>query len=336
MAKIKVESIKGLNVPNEGPELVFDDSGNLNFANVNINSQNSRLGFNTSNPTCDLDVTGSITSSKGIIFSPKTENTKPVNPQIGTAIYNQDRGILEVWSGVQWFDITEIATTFEVVQNGLQLHLDSYNLNSYPGTGNIWFDISGNNRNFSGNSNFISRINGVRSGVNWTCPAGTVGNILNTDFHSIFFMIRFNATPDFPNGWSGAFNKIFEHTGTVGDRSPGVWRYPNNRTIHWRYNPNNTGADFGPASSSGDFPLNTWAYIGVVKNGSSAVSYVNGNIVASSVVSSPKEAGSTPINIFSAYPENLANINNIMIYNRSLTSEEVQTNFYAIRNRYSI
>jgi hypothetical protein len=36
---------------------------------------------------------------------------------------------------------------YPFVSNNLILHVDASNLNSYPGTGNTWFDISGNNVN---------------------------------------------------------------------------------------------------------------------------------------------------------------------------------------------
>ncbi len=223
-----------------------------------------------------------------------------------------------------------------IVTNGLVLCLDAANLKSYPGSGNILFDLSGNNRHFNGNSSFIDSINGIRSGTTWTCPSLLVGNILNTDFHSIFFTIRFNSTGTFPTSWTGSWNKILEHTGSSGDRSPGIWRYPSNTTIHWRYNPNNTGADFGPSGSSGNFPINSWFIVGVTKDGSTARSYVNGIQVATSSVSFPKQTGSSNINIFPGYPADIANIKNLAIYNRSLSAEEVQQNFNALRGRYGI
>jgi hypothetical protein len=37
----------------------------------------------------------------------------------------------------------------DMIENGLILALDANDRNSYPGTGTTWFDISGNNRNFT-------------------------------------------------------------------------------------------------------------------------------------------------------------------------------------------
>jgi hypothetical protein len=224
----------------------------------------------------------------------------------------------------------------KIITDGIVLFLDSENPKSYPGSGNIWYDLSGNNRNFSGNSSYISSLDGIRSGATWSCPSSLVGDILNTDYHSIFFNIKFNSTETYSEAWSGSWNKLFEHTGSSGDRSPGIWRYPSNRTIHWRYNPNNTGADFGPTSSSGNFSLNTWFTVGVTKNGSLAKSYVNGVNVASSTVSFPKQTGSSNINLFPGYPVDIANMNQVIIFDRALSDEEVLHNFNSLRGRYGI
>lgn len=224
----------------------------------------------------------------------------------------------------------------KIINDGIVLSLDSTNPKSYPGSGATWFDLSGNGRNFTGNASFIDSTNGIRSGVTWSCPAATVGDILNTDFHSIFYRVRFNSTATWPESWTGSWNMIFQHSRSTGDRSPGVWRYPTNRRLHWRYNPVNTGADFGPTNSGGDFPIDTWFSVGVIKNGAAAQSFVNGNLVASSIVSFPKQTGSSNINLFPGYPADIANLNNLIIYNRALSLEEVTQNFISLRGRYIV
>jgi len=77
MSQIKVEKLKGLNVPDNGPELVIDSSGNFNFdsGTLYIDSVNGRIGVNKTNPAYALDVTGtaritgSLTTSGGISAS---------------------------------------------------------------------------------------------------------------------------------------------------------------------------------------------------------------------------------------------------------------------------
>jgi hypothetical protein len=40
-------------------------------------------------------------------------------------------------------------TSFPIVTSGLAIHLDAGNISSYPGSGSIWYDLTGNNRNGS-------------------------------------------------------------------------------------------------------------------------------------------------------------------------------------------
>lgn len=225
----------------------------------------------------------------------------------------------------------------EISNNKLAVCLDATNIKSYPGSGNIWYDISGNNRHFTGNASFIDSVNGIRSGATWTLPSASVGNIMNTDTHSVFFIIRYNSTGTFPQAHTGSWNKIFEHTGSSGDRSPGVWRYPSNRRIHWRYNPSNTGIDFGdPAGSGGDFIINQWYYIGVTKNNSDTRAYLNGQQTTTATTSFPKQTGVTNINLFPGYPADIANIVYLTIYDRVLNASEIYQNYVALRKKYGV
>lgn len=164
-------------------------------------------------------------------------------------------------------------------------------------------------------------------------------SILDTDTHSIFFMIRFNTTSSYgSNGYSGSWDKIFSFNAGGSDRSPGIWRWPGERSLHWRYDPGNSGCDFGKtaAGTGYQFDIDTWYYVGVTKNGASTVMYVNGKQVGTGSVSSPKTSGSSAIYLYEYYPTDLSSMGLIQVYNRVLSDDEVFTNFSAIRGRYSI
>jgi hypothetical protein len=216
------------------------------------------------------------------------------------------------------------------VRDGLGIDLDSTNLLSYPGAGTTWFDLSGNGRNFTGNASFIDNLNGARSGSAWTCAAGTVANLLNTDYHSIFFTMKFNTTETNTTATTASFDKLFEHAPSGTDRSPGIWRSPNSRSLHWRYDGANSGFD------TVVLPLNTWVVIGVTKNGSVGRFYLNAVEVNTTTLTFPKFAGNNAIILFPSYPVNIANISNVMIYNRVLTLSEIRQNYDALRGRYGI
>ena len=216
----------------------------------------------------------------------------------------------------------------EVVRTGLGLELDARDPLSYPGTGNVWFDISGNGRNFTGNAAYINNVSGIRAGANWNCPAASVNGLLNNDAHAIFFVIKFATTVANTSSTTPNFDKFFEHPGGSTDRSPGLWRFPNARTIHWRYQPDNSGLDFG------SYPTDAWVYFGQSVNRGAITLYEYGVQTATGGYTYPKAAGNVDINLFPSYPESLAYIANVMIYDRPLSAQEVRQNYEVLNRKY--
>jgi hypothetical protein len=224
-----------------------------------------------------------------------------------------------------------------VISSGLVLYLDSANTDSYPGYGTTWYDLSPSGLNFTGSdASFLIPSNGLRSGNTWA-SASTA--ILNTDTHSIFFNIKFNTTTTFPQSHDGNWQKMFSYNPAGSDRSPSMWRYPSERKIHWRYDAANSSADLAeniPADAGGtQFAADIWYYVGVVKNGATATMYVNGTSIGSQTVTNPKFAGNSPIYLFESYTSGLASMDNIKIYNRSISATEVSQNYLASQNRLS-
>lgn len=237
----------------------------------------------------------------------------------------------------------------ELYINGLQWNKNSYATNYVPGTysaSQALKDLTQNRTtstfNLSypqggGNSSSIT-FPYLTSYASTTTMATDSSAILDTNTHSIFFTIRFNSTTSCPNGYSGNWDKIFGYEPPGTDRSPGIWRWPGERTLHWRYDPGNTGCDFGKSSAGtgNQFDLNTWYYVGVTNNNGSTVMYVNGSQVGTGSVAYPKTSGSSAVGLFPYYPQDLATMGLCQIYNRVLTSDEVAINFNALRARYNL
>jgi hypothetical protein len=223
-----------------------------------------------------------------------------------------------------------------IVKNGLVLAVDAADISSYPGSDTTWYDVSGNGINAT-NGNFQIEAGGNKYSLYSGTQAYTSEtSILNTDYHSIIMIVRFKANGTYPNGWSGNWNKFFTYAPAGTDRSPGVWRYPSARLIHWRYSPDNSGCDFGKDSAGNQFDLNKDYFIGVTKNGSTAKTYVNGINTTTQPVSNPKTSGNAPIYFFEDYPSELMEIKNCLIYNRVLTDTEVTQNYNAVQTRLII
>jgi hypothetical protein len=223
-----------------------------------------------------------------------------------------------------------------IVRDGLILALDAGDINSYPRSGTTWNDVSGNGYVSTGGNFEISA--GGQEYALFSGTTATIGTsaILNTDYHSIFMIIRFKEVSG-NNGVNGSWSKFFGYTPSGTDRSPGVWRYPSDRIIHWRYDPSNSGCDFLDTNGTGgQFALNRDYFIGVTKNGSVGIPYVNGlqvPIYSGGSVAFPKASGNAPLYFFEGYQAGMMEIRNCLIYNRGITSNEVFQNYNIIKSR---
>ncbi|MFZ2958395.1 MAG: LamG-like jellyroll fold domain-containing protein [Candidatus Ozemobacteraceae bacterium] len=243
--------------------------------------------------------------------------------KVGTNLYVADNGIRIVNQANGMVGTPRP----DMVKEGLVLNLDADNGASYPGNGSIWYDLSGNNNNAALGSAIVTSTPSYLNSGGTTQIAAT--SILNTDTHSIFFALQFNPTSAFPSGYDGAWNKIFGYEPSGSDRSPGIWRYPSQRYIHWRYDPGNVGIDFGKNSSNQDFDMDTWYIVGVTKNGAAAKAYVNGKEIQSGTVPNPKTSGISGIRFYPGYRADMSKMSFCQVYNRPLSASEVLQNYNA-------
>ena len=100
--------------------------------------------------TGDMSVNGTLSLDSlagAITVKSYSQATKPSNPPIGTVIWNTDFLRIEVWTGNLWNRLDVAGGVFPT--NGLVVHLDATDTNSYNGSGTVWTDLSGNNNNFN-------------------------------------------------------------------------------------------------------------------------------------------------------------------------------------------
>jgi hypothetical protein len=85
-------------------------------------------------------------SDTGFLTLPAgTTAERPVSPLTGMMRYNTTIPAVEVYINGVW---TTVGSNSPVTTN-LILHLDAGNTSSYPGSGTVWSDLSGNNNNFN-------------------------------------------------------------------------------------------------------------------------------------------------------------------------------------------
>lgn len=237
-----------------------------------------------------------------------------------------------------------------VSTSGLILNLDATNSLSYPGTGNIWYDLS----NTIGNVNVQNRSTDwsfvTDSEINIKCLYNnnnrTSGNSpgidipMNNGFNKSAGTIEMWLKPTSMTGGHGWFNNSdgSSFTNVSGWLWFGTWE--NSTLIYSRFSsPSSCCHDLAAANWLDTYILNKWIHISLTWNLSSTSSaiYVNGNQFLSRT--------NLPTDIPSSNPTNTGQLFNghtrgdnmqfkgycsmYRIYNRALSATEVKRNFAA-------
>ena len=221
----------------------------------------------------------------------------------------------------------------KIVTDGLVLCLDAGNSKSYPGTGTAWTDLSG-----SGNNGTL--VNGP------TFSSDNQGSLV---FDGVNDRVDLTSASLLPVGTS-------DRTIVAFVRTPTSFSQPFLHVIHWGTAA--TSQAFGLAIlANGGVTTHPWASApseGTVAVGTDyclAVSYTHsstlhkfwingvsqGSGVARSINTGTTEARigariSTPLEYWGPS----GRISNVQVYNRALTTQEIQQNFNALRGRYGI
>jgi hypothetical protein len=231
-----------------------------------------------------------------------------------------------------------IAYSPKIVTDGLRFYYDAANFRSYPGSGSVWTDISGNGFN-------ASLINGV--GYN----SNNLGSMVLDGTDDIIHAPSVNTIGAIPNQTYEIWVKssglgsgkslgglICPDYGQVSAiNSNGAVRYQlyNNVTSSYIVNMDTTGVNCFD---------NQWHHIICTRNSTDAYIYVD-NVVRASGSGGGSWSGTTiwsgmSISIGNnpndVYYNLLGNISVAKIYNIYFTAANVDQNFNAVRSRYGI
>ena len=222
-----------------------------------------------------------------------------------------------------------------IVTNGLVLNLDAAKVDSYPGTGTTWRDISGNNNNgtltngptFSGIGKQAAIVfDGVDDYID-------LGNNLDQNGPLSIMSWIYTTTVS-----SGA-RVVVSNCNVGGNQQDYVLEI--NRTA------GKVGAFWGDVVllvSSQSLVINQWYYVGFVRSGSTGNwnlnIYINGTSDSNTTTSVNPNAtnAGTAIGRAGDYTSQYfsGRISNVQFYNRALSAAEVSQNFNALRGRYGI
>ena len=219
-----------------------------------------------------------------------------------------------------------------IIYSGLQLYLDAANSSSYPGSGTTWYDLSGQNNNVtmqnSGSISYTASGGGYfTTGSNgYFNKASTTGIPTGNSNYTISAWVQYSAS------WPGAggiigIGSAWGNTNLVNAlRTNGTNSFYN----YW------WGNDLlGNSSLS---PATPWFNIVAKFDGTTRSIWVNGIQISSDTPGGSHNVTTSVLGIgVTNNTEYLqGNIGQVLIYNRALTSTEIQQNYTAVRTRYSV
>lgn len=218
-----------------------------------------------------------------------------------------------------------------IVTNGLVLCLDAANMKSYPGTGTVWTDLSGDGNNstlvngvgysannkgslvFDGTNDFIELQSDILLGNNFT----------------VSLLFKQTATR---SDWV----RLIGHSNDSSSRFWGLWMPAPRSYLLWQ---SYTGG--GQVSSSAfTFELNTPYEIVLTSVGSLRSFYVNGNLLSSAsnggTINYTNNNSKITIGYAGFHTYYVGDLYSSKIYTRALSSDEIRQNFQALRGRFGI
>jgi len=212
-----------------------------------------------------------------------------------------------------------------IVTDGLVLYLDAANPDSYPGSGAIWYDLSGlnNHCNFSS----IPTYNSSYFTFNGTSNYGTITNNSSLNFSSektLIMLLKHNFTTGRRNPWDQAYGGY------------GTWTHEAGASINEYYGDSGANASPYVGRNSSTTPRNVWNFLATTRDTTQSKWYVNTNNT-DTYNHSYGTLTSTAANIrigrgYAGYWEGDMSI--IITYIRKLTPTEILQNYNSLKSRF--
>jgi len=218
-----------------------------------------------------------------------------------------------------------------IVDNGLVLSLDAADNNSYPGSGNTWYDLSGNNYN-------STLINGVSYSNNFLRFDGSNDYI---NLNRQFTLNKSNGTLEFIVNRDTTSLRTFLINSANDLRNMIEFNTSNIRTE----TQNNCNTFNSPTF---EFSTNKWYVLTVRFLNSKSYWHINGEYVGETPNYGRNDCGSSTnklldnfkfryIGLYSTYSSNYdGKLASFKIYNRALTPQEIQQNYNSQKSRFGL
>jgi hypothetical protein len=336
-----------------GNTMVYDSVLSATDVTNNFNAQKTRFGYlsaptvtttaisTTTTTTASSGGTvtatgGAAITAQGVCWStttaPTTSNSKTIDGTTspftssitgltgGTTYFVRAYATNSV--GTSYGNEISFTTTVNIVTNGLKLYLDSNNSSSYPGSGNTWYDLSGNGNNGTlVNSPTVNGGNMEFNGANYVNIPHSSSIAPSTGLITVTTWFKSSAT----GYYDIIYNKEdqYELAANSGGNTLSYAFMPS-----WNWN------------GSIAYNLNQWYQVTMTYDQSYQRMYVNGYEVYSRAQTGTMGNSVKDLRIGARNAPGVANffftgsIPILMIYDRAQTANEVLDNFNAQKARF--
>ena len=235
--------------------------------------------------------------------------------------------------------ITGSTFSNSIITDGLILHLDAGNKNSYSGSGATWTDLTGNGYNatlinsvgYSSNSGGMLTFNGSTQVAQVNVNSFVRSNTSYT-FSTFFYLTTSNGGAPF----------CLMTTPNDSNNTDGFWQHLNLTNWLWRTE-DSSGENGGNAEAPTGFVSSTYYHLTVVITTNSIKFYRNGNLI--SIISTTfswanvRNDNTAYVFIGKGYEDDYymtGNVGNFLMYNRVLNNAEILANYYGQKSRFGL
>lgn len=261
-----------------------------------------------------------------------TTAQRPSSPSAGYMRWNTTESYVEVYDGANWIHWGVTGNNY--ITDGLVLYVDAKDTTSYPGSGNTWYDLSGNNLNFTmvgtvSHDSSEGYFYGWSTSNYWQCNASWSSYLPTGDSpRTICALVRrttgvtYEHVIHYGNDTVGQAYGLTVHTGL-------------NQVSDHRWGTSNFGST--TLSTDTNYFLSTRYH---TTDYPGARYQVNSTYDTQSDITSNLSTGTSTLRIGSriSTPTEVWNgrIHAVMVYDRVLTDEELGTNFTYLGSRLGL
>lgn len=227
----------------------------------------------------------------------------------------------------------------KLITKNLQVYLDTSNENSYPRTGNDWFDLSGNNNNSTlyNSVGYDTRILGLLTfdgSSNYAELSPITSSKTEYTLSSWLYIDDFDVASEKTNSGRVFLRNIGDNINNMIVFFDGGFSFETNTNS----NPHEIANRTSGHVVSSDIVTGSWFNFSLVFSSSNFYGYTNGNLNGSGSISDDLliDRFGDSTGYATTYPSNFkGKVSDLMFYSKALTSKEIVDNYNAKKSKFS-